>query len=85
MGLPIAWICHLKAEAKADFSKKVTAALRSDKVIGRLRTLLKLKVETTTTSERDFESAAWPYLRAYKDGRQEALREILELMETNNE
>ena len=74
--IPVQWVAHVKdRDAKDDFKDRVVAA---SEVLLVLKNILQKKIKTTTS--KDFENAAWPYLRAYQDGYNAALDEIIKLL-----
>ena len=76
MKLATMWTSHLKTEEeRGNFRDYVLGA---NTLWDRLATILKEKLPRT--KEEDFDKASWAYFRAYQDGYEKALREMLTIL-----
>lgn len=74
------WCAHLKGDKKEEFKGYVSAATG---VLSRLSDIL--KGLTKTESRDDYMSAGWPYLRAYDDGYNKALQDVMSFLNNKEE
>lgn len=74
------WTRHLHADRKEEFEALVQ---NSTIVLGRMKTILHEQLESTLVSEEtegDFDTPAWAYRQAYRNGERAGLRRALRLL-----
>jgi small nuclear ribonucleoprotein (snRNP)-like protein len=69
------WLKHLKGEDRERFKEYL---LNSSGVFDRLHTLLKERVKVQ--KREDYMASGWPYLRAFDDGYNKALEDVMDLI-----
>lgn len=76
--MQVRWFSHLPTLAQNDFKKQVVG---SKKVLDRLKDLCyNMSTVLDKTSEADFESSSWALKEAYRKGKRDQLKDIMDLV-----
>ena len=79
------WTSHLRPANKTDFADVVNNSM-SKAVVDRLKEILTTDLEMLeieTENKRSYDLASWPYYQAHCNGYMEAIRNVLDLFETD--
>jgi hypothetical protein len=79
----VEWVKHFKTQQERDEFKKLLLA--NQKVLDTLSKILYTYIRESENATNDYDSPSWAYKAAHHNGRIEATKKILKLLDLSNE